>query len=640
MHQIHIFFLLLITSFSYAQKSPEYKKYKLLYPDARAISLNEDFVVKIELKGNEIAITEEQKVETLYLDGSAKYNSEHSISYNSFFDINKLDAKTYVFDGKKYKAKKVTQFHTKDDLKGSFHDDTKTISFVYPNLEAGAKTALSYQTIIKNPRFLKTIFLSRGRPILKKKITFYVDNNINIDFKTFNLEGIEVKQTKKVGSKQTIYTWEINETPEFKYNDYAMSFKSQIPHIIPIIKSYTVNGEEKKLLNDVSGLYSWYYSLIKDINNSEHDPELIPLVDSLTKGCTSELDKVKNIYYWTQQNIKYIAFEDGLGGFVPREANDIYKKKYGDCKDNSSILDVMLEIAGIEGHITWVGTREIPYKYSEVPTPVVDNHMILTYIDKDSTFYFLDATGRYLDIDMPSSFIQGKETLIAIDSTHFLVQEVPIVEAKKNKITDICQLTIAGDSLFGNASVEISGYPKTNSFAALEQEQSEEKIKSYYKEVLEKGNNNFLIDKIEEKNKFEYEKPFLVNYHFTIPNYIKNVGDEIYINLNLEQDLSYTKPEKSHNNMVEYKYKAKQESTFELTIPEGYTVSYIPDNLTIETPNFNCSITYSQTNQTIKYQYVYTLDFIRLSKDEVKDFVKNINKVEKAYKEVVVLTKK
>ena len=68
----------------------------------------------------------------------------------------------------------------------------------------------------------------------------------------------------------------------------------------------------------------------------------------------TELEKVKAIYYWAQKNVKYVAFEYALGGFVPRDANDIYSKKYGDCKDNSSIMNtswMKIRLVGLVGCI-------------------------------------------------------------------------------------------------------------------------------------------------------------------------------------------------------------------------------------------------------------------------------------------------
>ena len=199
--------------------------------------------------------------------------------------------------------------------------------------------------------------------------------------------------------------------------------------------------------------------MVENINKEDTDPELEVLVAELIKGKTSDLEKVKALYYWTQKNIKYIAFEYALGGFIPREANDVFQKKYGDCKDNSSILYKMLEIAGLEGNLTWIGTRKIPYTYEEVPTPAVDNHMILSYEYNNKTYY-LDATGRYIQIDYPSSFIQGKEALIA-NGKSYKIKKIPVIAANLNTITDSTYLKISGRDIIGSVSYTHLTLPTT-----------------------------------------------------------------------------------------------------------------------------------------------------------------------------------
>lgn len=100
-----------------------------------------------------------------------------------------------------------------------------------------------------------------------------------------------------------------------------------MPHLVPVITGYTLNNKEIDLSGDVTHLYSWYQSLVKNINKEAPDPEMVKVVDSLTAGKSTEFEKVKAIYYWVQENVKYIAFEYALGGFVPRDANLVFKKK-------------------------------------------------------------------------------------------------------------------------------------------------------------------------------------------------------------------------------------------------------------------------------------------------------------------------
>src|SRR5690606_25504057 len=138
-------------------------------------------------------------------------------------------------------------------------------------------------------------------------------------------------------------------------------------------------------------LYNWYNSLALELKNDKKD--LKPLVDSLTKNATTNYQKIQNIFYWIQDNIRYIAFEDGLAGFKPDEAAKVYKNKYGDCKGVANLAKVMLEIAGVDARLTWIGTRGRVYGYS-IPSLMVDNHMICTAIDGD-TMYHIDPTETF-----------------------------------------------------------------------------------------------------------------------------------------------------------------------------------------------------------------------------------------------------
>ena len=84
----------------------------------------------------------------------------------------------------------------------------------------------------------------------------------------------------------------------------------------------------------------------------------------LTANAKSDEEKIRNIYYWVQDNIRYIAFEDGIAGFKPDEANNVLTKRYGDCKGMANLTRQMLKAAGFDARLTWIGTNHISYDYS------------------------------------------------------------------------------------------------------------------------------------------------------------------------------------------------------------------------------------------------------------------------------------
>jgi len=625
-----------------AQFSEEYHKLKKKFPESHSVTLNEEVAISINLVEGKLQIEESTANEHIYLSKFANFGAKQEIGFSSFSEIKDIKAATYVFKEKKYIKNTVKEFIESDDVGQNFYDDSKKISFFFKGLGEGVKTQKSYIRKIKNPRFLNAHFFGERHPILKNKFTVTVDNSIDMEFKKFGFENVEnLEYSKKVNKKNTTHTWFLKDSKKIDLESNAPNFRKRLPNIIPIIKSYKYKNKVIEVSGSVKNLYDWYYSLVENVNEENQNEELKQLVLDLTKDKENDIDKVKAIYYWVQENIKYIAFEYALGGFVPRRANEVYSRKYGDCKDNSSILQEMLKTADLQGHLTWIGTRDIPFTYNELPTPAVDNHMILSYISKENNIYFLDATGRYLSLDMPSSFIQGKEALIGLDKGDYRIEKVPFVPSIKNVYKDSVYLKLKDKKIIGSGELKLMGYPKIDFFNALERVKTDKGKQDFYNTNLRKGSNRFLIDDFQEKNKYGYDTPFVVDYKFNIDNYTKGYENEVYINLNVFSGIDNFKTSETRKSGKNYRYKSNSQLKAVLDIPADMEVSFIPENYTYKEANFECKIEYSKVSENqLVLSFIIIQDFTTLNLEEQKKMNKVVSEIKKKQKDVVVLKKK
>ena len=634
-------FFLSAVNFVFAQFSSEYEKYKSLYPNAYSVTINDITDIEIKLENDNVVIQENIFEEKILLSKSAKYSAKEELSYSSFVGIENLEASAVNFIDGKYQEEDVKNFSNSDKFSTSFYDDLKKTEFMYPGVTEGSKTKISYSRIIKDPRFLSGFFLGNVFPIINGAYQITVDNTIKIDFKKFNINE-SVNYTKKVGKKKTVYRWETKNMEAIKIETNAPNYQKEFPQVVPFITEYSTKNKTVNVCGSVENLYSWYYSLVKDVNTkSELSDSFKNTVYKIIEGKTTELEKVKAIYYWAQENIKYIAFEYELGGFIPREAIDVFNKKYGDCKDNSSILSAMLKVAGLKGNLTWIGTRDIPFSYEEMPTPAVDNHMILSYEDKEGNVYFLDATGRYIPLDMPTEFIQGKEALIGLGKDNFKIVPVPIVPANRNTVKDSIYIKIENKSLKGKGKLKLNGYPKVEIYNVLEKTSDSEKIKKYYNHLLEKGSDKFLITDFKETNKYSYDDAFIVDYEFTIADFLQKYNDETFINMNLFLDLSNLKTDDDREYGKEYKYQNFNKMTAVLEVPENLEINFIPENLVVSNEQFSCKIIYNKLNSNLlEYNLIIEQKFISLNLEQQQNLNQMIKKVAANYKNVVVLKEK
>jgi hypothetical protein len=101
---------------------------------------------------------------------------------------------------------------------------------------------------------------------------------------------------------------------------------------------------------------------------------LPPRPQSLIAGAPDFYAKLSRITEYIQKNVRYFIVERGIGGLQANHAADIYRNRYGDCKDKTTLLISMLQVAGIHAFYMPVDDRR---DIVDPDAPSLDgNHMI------------------------------------------------------------------------------------------------------------------------------------------------------------------------------------------------------------------------------------------------------------------------
>jgi hypothetical protein len=77
-----------------------------------------------------------------------------------------------------------------------------------------------------------------------------------------------------------------------------------------------------------------------------------------------------------------------------------------------------------------------------------------------------------------------------------------------------------------------------------------------------------------------------------------------------------------------------------LLIPNGFVVDYMPESKTFKDELLQCEITYKIVGNSIIYHQTVTQDYLVLNLAQQKLVNETIKKIEKYYKEIIVLKKK
>ena len=565
------------------------------YPDEQVVYLSREERNTIRVEKGQLKVYTKHHQDLLLLSDKVSGYSDLPVYYSSFSEITSLKGQSLVPNGRGgYAIVPVREkFETNEFASGSFYDDFKATHLVYTGLTRGSRLIQDYQEKLNEPRFFGRFFFSTSIPTEDAVFSVEVPAGVVMEWKLFHMTEADVEFFTEVKKKKTVYTWRKRSAPKYKTEPDAPASLYFAPHIVVYIKEYTVKGKTTKLLDGPNSLYSWYSGMVSGVNKDD-DPALKKIVDSLTSGITNEHEKVERIFYWVQDNIKYVAFEDGMGGFVPREATTICLRRYGDCKDMASITSTMLRMAGIPAYMTWIGTRNIPYRYLEVPSPMSDNHMICTYISGGS-YFFLDATGKNAPFGTPTSMIQGKQAMVGKGDGNYEIVTVPIMEESKNmRIDTVFMMIDSMSNVYGNGTMLATGYEKIDLTYPLDG-MTEKERKKFFTRYLQKGTNKFMIDSMDYDNLFQRKRDLQVKYNYSIGGYAHKSGEAIYVNMQLDkswQNQLLDTAERSAPKEIDYKSAEMHVSILE--IPEGYTAGCLPPDAEYTHDDFYFRITYRQ----------------------------------------------
>jgi hypothetical protein len=94
---------------------------------------------------------------------------------------------------------------------------------------------------------------------------------------------------------------------------------------------------------------------------------------------------------FVQDEVRYLSFSDGIHGYKPHPASQVLSQLYGDCKDKSVLLVLMLRGLGLRSHPVLVHSSGGKLLSELLPSPRNFDHCIVQFQLNDST-YWIDPT--------------------------------------------------------------------------------------------------------------------------------------------------------------------------------------------------------------------------------------------------------
>ena len=277
----------------------------------------------------------------------------------------------------------------------------------------------------------------------------------------------------------------------------------------------------------------WFSSLQKTAR--QVSPEVKAKAAELTKGRTTDLEKLEALYDYVSKNFRYVSLSLGIGRYQPRPAADVLRDAYGDCKDKHTLLAALIDAAGMQASAALINSA---VKIDpEFPSPGQFDHVITRAVAGGQVVW-LDATPEVAPFRLLSSNLRGKQALVTDVEPAPRLEETPADPPMPGQLETTIDGTLdAAGSLSANVTLAFRGdmeLPVRTAFRMLPAARWQDAVEQIVKSSGVAGK----VSAVEVSDPQATREPFALRFHLDQSGY----ADFAKKNLDLNFPFAGTQP--------------------------------------------------------------------------------------------------
>lgn len=377
----------------------------------------------------------------------------------------------------------------------------------------------------------------------------------------------------------------------------------------------------------------WYGGLTQ--GRFSATPEISSKVAQLTAGKPDFGSRLGALTSFLQSEIRYVEISIGIGGNQPHVASDVFRYRYGDCKDKVTLLKSMLQEVGIHSDYVLIDTRRgfvnpsVPSSWAdhaiiaiELPKDVpVDNYRSVITAKSGKRYIIFDPTDEYTPVGSLRAELQNSYALLVTESGGELIR-TPLLDPETNTIERTGHFVLSSDgALSGEVSEDRGG-----DFAARERGRlrnwDEHKRTEYFEHYLGGSLHGFTLESMAVQQADQLQKDVLINFKFSTPQYGQARGPLMLVRPRvLGENGAYVERKPRHYS-VELGQTETEIDNYEIEIPKGYAVDDIPDPAKIDVGFASYQSKFEVEGTKLHYWREYVVRDLSVPPEKFNDWVR------------------
>ena len=476
-------------------------------------------------------------------------------------EITAVAAYTITPDGQKLQCEKIQDMSASGQ--NAIYSDERKKVIIMPGVVVGSIIDLEVTVKCRKPNiehnFFDSFSFSTTAPIkdARYSVTAPSDTALNIRMLNASVEPVIERNSDTI-----TYTWTV-------YNSDKVNQEEYMPSPEEVNKFITIST-----LKDWKQLSDWQWSLFT--KNMTVTAEMKQKITEVTKDKTTLSDKVQAIIDYIRQDYRYVAMHMESHNYEPHPANEIFKNKYGDCKDQTLLAITLLSKIGVKAFPVLMSSISYLHRGDLLPIPSYFDHVILA-IEVDGKCYYTDVlTKGYRFQELPSSY-EGRRAFVLNDKGGFFTV-LPVQNSNSKNTNTLLKVTIKDD---GTAVVETTIIFSRDDSVMLRKEiakggpDEREKALAALETVILSGGK--LLEKTWENIDMSYDQ-ITVFMRFESSNIVQRMGDMMMFGLPpFQRKTEFSSRKRFYPVVFNSPYRLETRVTY--IIPDGYEISVMPKKI-------------------------------------------------------------
>jgi hypothetical protein len=546
-------------------------------------------------------------------------------------------------DGHEYAVKESDIVEIGYPGQGNYYEDRRMKLANPPGRDPGGIIAWEYEQREAPYDHEYTWFFQDDLPRVKQSLTLNLPGNYS-----YVSVWAHHPQEKAVDLERQRFLWEANATPGIDLENVPMA-----PDLVALMGRMTVHyapsGDAS--LGTWQGVGELFDQLARD--RMAPTPEIAAKAAELTAGKTDFYDKTEAIAEFVQKQIRYFVIEKGVGGKQPHPAGEIFRNRYGDCKDKSTLLSAMLASVGIHSALVLVDSHR-GFVDPSAPS-ALGNHAIAAVRIPDGydsprlrSVVTTKAGHRYLIVDPTwekTAFGQLEHNLQGgyaelVEGKESEIVQIPVLNPELNTIRRTAALQLQADGTLKGSYTEkrfgdLSEYRRDLYSGADAKEQS-----SFLDKSLSRDLTTFAVSDVKVENVQALNKDLITSFNLSAERYARPMGSLLMVRPRVLGSEGLYADRKPRLVPIDLDQTMQEKDDFTIKLPEGYTLDEVPEPVKLDLGFASYESATSLDGDALHYTRTYTVRQLTLPADRYADYRKLAETISADEQNRAVLKKK